>query len=46
MPTSGLAEEMKGVLDELEEEAVAATQRAGGRIRLGFDYVVSARKPL
>jgi hypothetical protein len=38
-PSSELAEEMKKVLDDLEHKSKEATDRAGGRIRLGFDYM-------
>ena len=38
-----LANSMKEVLDDLEHQSLRATQE-GGRIRLGFDYVVTAEK--
>ena len=45
-PTRGMAEEMGKVLDKLEEESLEVTRRAvGGRITLGFDYVVVAERP-
>ena len=45
-PSKGLAKEMGGVLDELEKEALEVTKRAeGGRITLGFDYVIVAERP-
>lgn len=42
-PTPELADQMKIVLDDLEEQSREATSERG-RIRLGFDYVVSAEK--
>jgi hypothetical protein len=38
-PTPELAEEMRKVLDDLEAQSKDATEKAGGRIRLGFDYM-------
>jgi len=38
-----LANSMRDVLDDLERQSLKATTE-GGRIRLGFDYVVSAEK--
>jgi hypothetical protein len=38
-PTPELAEEMKKVLDDLEEMSKEATERFEGRIQLGFDYM-------
>lgn len=39
-PTPELAEEMRKVLDDLELKSKEATERsAGGRIKLGFDYM-------
>jgi hypothetical protein len=42
-PTPELANQMKVVLDDLEAQSLRATTE-GGRIRLGFDYVVTAEK--
>lgn len=42
-PTPELADQMKVVLDDLEEQSLKATTERG-RIRLGFDYVVTAEK--
>ena len=42
-PSKELANSMTEVLDDLEQQSLRATQD-GGRIRLGFDYVVSAEK--
>lgn len=42
-PTPELADEMKKVLDDLEKQSLDATQRVG-RIKLGFDYLVTAEK--
>eukprot|EP00980_Cylindrotheca_fusiformis_P029240 scaffold22766_cov131-Cylindrotheca_fusiformis.AAC.6 len=42
-PSPELGEEMKRVLDDLERRSLEATKRAG-RIRLGFDYVVTAER--
>jgi hypothetical protein len=42
-PSQELANSMKAVLDDLEQQSLSATHE-GGRIRLGFDYVVSAEK--
>lgn len=42
-PTPELADQMKLVLDDLEEQSRKATEE-NGRIRLGFDYVVTAEK--
>jgi hypothetical protein len=44
-PTPELANEMKKVLDDLEQQSLEATQRVG-RIRLGFDYIVTAERKL
>jgi hypothetical protein len=41
--TPELAHEMGKVLDDLEQQSLEATQRVG-RIRLGFDYIVTAEK--
>lgn len=44
-PTRGLANEMAGVLDRLEQESLEVTRKQeNGRITLGFDYVVVAEK--
>jgi hypothetical protein len=44
-PTRGIAEEMGIILNKLEEESKAVTSKIeGGRITLGFDYVVVAQK--
>ena len=42
-PSPQLAESMKSVLDQLEQESLEATQTLGS-IKLGFDYVVSTEK--
>lgn len=42
-PSTQLAESMKQVLDQLEQESFEATQNLGS-IKLGFDYVISAEK--
>jgi len=42
-PNPELANQMKAVLDDLEEQSLRATTDRG-RIRLGFDYVVMAEK--
>ncbi|KAL3808745.1 hypothetical protein ACHAXA_010938 [Cyclostephanos tholiformis] len=45
-PSRGIAREMGAVLDGLERESLEVTsEREGGRITLGFDYVVVAEKP-
>mmetsp|Transcript_29228 Transcript_29228/g.86554 ORF Transcript_29228/g.86554 Transcript_29228/m.86554 type:complete len:317 (-) Transcript_29228:214-1164(-) len=45
-PSKGLATEMGKQIDELEKESRAATDRSStGRIKLGFDYVVTAEMP-
>jgi hypothetical protein len=44
-PTPELANEMKKVLDDLEQQSLVATQKVG-RIRLGFDYIVAAERKL
>mmetsp|Transcript_15157 Transcript_15157/g.41935 ORF Transcript_15157/g.41935 Transcript_15157/m.41935 type:complete len:327 (-) Transcript_15157:1802-2782(-) len=41
-PTKELADEMKAVLDSLEEQSRKATEQKG--IRLGHDYLISAEK--
>merc|ERR1719384_2731045 len=42
-----LAKEMGEEIDKLEKESKEATDRSpNGRLKLGFDYVVSAEKPL
>eukprot|EP00525_Craspedostauros_australis_P001528 CAMPEP_0198133258 /NCGR_PEP_ID=MMETSP1442-20131203/59472_1 /TAXON_ID= /ORGANISM="Craspedostauros australis, Strain CCMP3328" /LENGTH=310 /DNA_ID=CAMNT_0043794371 /DNA_START=671 /DNA_END=1603 /DNA_ORIENTATION=- len=44
-PTKELAASMKKVMDDLEAQSLEATSRApNGRIRLGFDYVITAEK--
>jgi hypothetical protein len=44
--SKGMAREMGYVLDGLEKESLAVTsKKEGGRITLGFDYVVVAEKP-
>jgi hypothetical protein len=43
-PSPELAEEMGKTLDDLEAKSKEATDKAGGKIRLGFDYIVTARK--
>lgn len=43
-PSPELAEEMRKTLDELEVKSKEATDKAGGKIRLGFDYIVTAQK--
>ena len=42
-PTPELADEMRKVLDDLEQESLEATKRVG-RIKLGFDYLVTAER--
>ena len=42
-PTPELAKEMKKVLDDLERQSIQAFQTVE-RIKLGFDYIVTARK--
>jgi hypothetical protein len=42
-PTTELAEEMRRVLDDLERQSLEATNRVG-RIKLGFDYIITAEK--
>ena len=42
-PTPELADEMKKVMDDLEQQSLEATERVG-RIRLGFDYIISAER--
>mmetsp|Transcript_6547 Transcript_6547/g.14222 ORF Transcript_6547/g.14222 Transcript_6547/m.14222 type:complete len:533 (+) Transcript_6547:14-1612(+) len=45
-PSKAMAEEMRKVLDGLEKESLEVTRRVvGGRVTLGFDYVVVAEKP-
>lgn len=45
-PSKGLASEMGKAIDELERESKRATERSvTGRLKLGFDYVVTAEKP-
>lgn len=45
-PSKGLAAEMGKQIDGLEKESKAATDRSPtGRIKLGFDYVVTAEMP-
>lgn len=42
-PTRGIAEEMAGILNRLEDESLSVTkEQENGRITLGFDYVVVA----
>lgn len=41
---NNLADEMKVVLDDLEQQSWEATKHGQERIRLGFDYVVTAEK--
>jgi hypothetical protein len=43
-PSPELADEMRKTLDELEVQSEDATNKAGGKIRLGFDYIVTAQK--
>jgi len=44
--SKGMAKEMGKVLDDLEKESLEVTERQpGGRITLGFDYVVVAERP-
>lgn len=46
-PSKELATEMGKVLDGLERESLVATRRQeGGRLMLGFDYVVVAEMPI
>ena len=42
-PTPELADEMKKVLDDLEQQSLEAIKRVG-RIKLGFDYLVTVEK--
>jgi hypothetical protein len=45
-PSEALAKEMGEAIDALEEESKLATDRSpNGRLRIGFDYVVSAEMP-
>lgn len=43
-PSQELVRSMKLILDDLEQQSLIAT-RDRGRIKLGFDYVVTAEKP-
>lgn len=43
-PSPELAEETGKTLDDLVVQSREATDKAGGKIRLGFDYIVTARK--
>ena len=43
-PSPELAEEMGKALDDLVAKSKEATDKAGGKIRLGFDYIVTAQK--
>ncbi len=46
-PSEGLAKEMGKAIDALEKESKIATERSpNGRLKIGFDYVVTAEKPL
>lgn len=46
-PSRALAKEMGEVIDDLERQSLEATARLpNGRIRFGFDYVVTAEKSL
>lgn len=42
--TPDLKESMGMILDDLEQQSLAATQRRGGKISLGFDYVISSER--
>lgn len=43
----GMANEMKKVLDGLEKESFEVTQRRpDGRITMGFDYIITAERPI
>lgn len=45
-PSKDMAKSMGKVLDDLEKESLEVTKRQeGGRITLGFDYVVVAERP-
>ena len=45
-PSQALAIEMADAIDVLEDKSKAAMNRSpNGRLRLGFDYVVTAEKP-
>ena len=45
-PSKGLADEMRKSIDDLEAEAKQAIDKSPtGRIRLGFDYVITAELP-
>jgi hypothetical protein len=39
-----LVQGMKELLDDLDTQALHTTQSSGGRIQLGFDYVIAAEK--
>ncbi|KAG7369629.1 hypothetical protein IV203_027375 [Nitzschia inconspicua] len=43
-PNPELAGAMKELLNDLEERSREATERSGGRIKLGFDYIVTTEK--
>jgi hypothetical protein len=43
-PDPSLANAMGKVLDDLEEQSLRATERCGGRIQLGFDYIVTCER--
>ncbi len=46
-PTKAMAAEMGKVLDDLEKESLEVTRKQpGGRITLGYDYVVVAERPV
>ena len=45
-PSKGLADEMKNSIDDLEAEAKQVIDKSPtGRIKLGFDYVITAELP-
>ena len=45
-PSDDLANSMRKAIDELEKESKAATMRSpNGRLKLGFDYVITAEMP-
>lgn len=46
-PSKALAKEMEGAINALEKESKVATDKSpSGRLKLGFDYVVTARMPM
>ncbi len=46
-PSKALAKEMGEAIDKLEQESKVATDKSPtGRLKLGFDYVVTAERPM